>query len=130
MRMRESAEDYLEAVLMFSRRQEYVRAADLCRHTGFSRPTVSQAVRELQADGYLRVDEANHITLTDKGLAIAARTLERHTIIATIFQSIGVSEATACEDACRVEHYISEETFDCIKARYLALQGEADPGEG
>ena len=73
MKIRESAEDYLEAVLMFSQRQEFVRAADLCRHTGFSRPTVSQAVKELHADGYLDVDGANHITLTEKGLAIAER---------------------------------------------------------
>ena len=124
MKIRESAEDYLEAVLMFSQRQEFVRAADLCRHTGFSRPTVSQAVKELHADGYLDVDGANHITLTEKGLAIAERTLERHNIISRIFLSIGVSEQTAREDACRVEHYISQETFECMKAKYLESLGE------
>ena len=126
MRIKESAEDYLEAVLMFSQKQEFVRAADLCRHTGFSRPTVSQAVRELHADGYLDVDEHNHITLTDKGLAIAERTLERHNIISHIFLSLGVSEETAYEDACRVEHYISQETFDRMKAYY---QRVLDPKE-
>lgn len=124
MRIRESAEDYLEAVLMFSQEQPFVRAADLCRHMGFSRPTVSQAVRELTADGYLSVDEANHITLTDKGMAIAARTLERHNVISSIFLEIGVSEKTAREDACRVEHYISQETFDCMKAKYHEITGK------
>ena len=127
MRMRESAEDYLEAVLMFSQTQEYVRAADLCRHLGFSRPTVSQAVKELTADGYLSVDGSNHITLTEKGLVIAERTLERHNVISRIFLSLGVSEATAYEDACRVEHYISQETFDCMKRYYNRLAKEDLP---
>ncbi len=118
MRMQESAEDYLEAVLMFSQTKEFVRAADLCRHLGFSRPTVSQAVKELSADGYLAVDAANHISLTEKGLVIAERTFERHNVITAIFKSLGVSDETAREDACRVEHYISEETFHCMK-RYF-----------
>ena len=115
MKIQESAENYLEAVLMISRRQPFVRAADLCRHLGFSRPTVSQAVRELAADGYLNVDGSNHITLTDKGMAIAGRILERHEVIAEIFMDLGVSRDTAYADACRVEHYISEETFSCMK---------------
>ena len=118
MKMQESAENYLEAVLMISQRQETVRAADLCRHLGFSRPTVSQAVRELHGDGYLDVDEKNHITLTPKGMAIARSILERHEVIAEIFMSLGVSRDTAYEDACRVEHYISEETFSCMKKHW------------
>ena len=118
MKIQESAENYLEAVLMISERQDTVRAADLCRHLGFSRPTVSQAVRELHADGYLDVDGSNHITLTDKGLAIARRILERHEVIAQIFMGMGVSRDTAYEDACRVEHYISEETFSCMKRNW------------
>ena len=115
MKMQESAENYLEAVLMISQRQESVRAADLCRHLGFSRPTVSQAVRELHADGYLDVDSRNLITLTDKGMAIAQGILERHQVIAEIFMGLGVSRDVAFEDACRVEHYISQETFECMK---------------
>ena len=118
MKIRESAEDYLESVLMLSETQEFVRAADLCRRLGFSRPTVSQAVHELEADGYLTLDGANHITLTEKGHAIAARTLERHRVISNIFLSLGVSEEVAREDACRVEHYISPETFRCMKEYY------------
>ena len=118
MKIQESAENYLEAVLMISERQETVRAADLCRHLGFSRPTVSQAVRELHADGYLDVDGSNHITLTDKGLTIARRILERHEVIAQIFMGMGVGRGTAYEDACRVEHYISEETFSCMKRNW------------
>ena len=118
MKIQESAENYLEAVLMISRRQETVRAADLCRHLGFSRPTVSQAVRELSADGYLSVDGSNHITLTGKGLALASGILERHEVIAEIFMGLGVSRDTAYEDACRVEHYISQETFECMKRNW------------
>lgn len=123
MKIQESAEDYLESVLMLSQTQEYVRAADLCRRLGFSRPTVSQAVHELAADGYLALDAANHITLTEKGLPIAERTLERHNVIANIFLSIGVPEEIAYEDACRVEHYISPETFACMKEKYNELTG-------
>ena len=118
MRIQESAENYLEAVLMISQRQQAVRAADLCRHLGFSRPTVSQAVHELHADGYLDVDGANHITLTPKGLALAQSILERHEVIAEIFMGLGVSRETAYEDACRVEHYISQETFECMKRNW------------
>jgi Mn-dependent DtxR family transcriptional regulator len=119
MKIQESAENYLEAVLMISQRQEQVRAADLCRHLGFSRPTVSQAVRELQADGYLHIDGSNFITLTDKGMVIAKNILERHDVIAKIFIALGVSPEVAYEDACRVEHYISAETFQCMKNHYL-----------
>ena len=115
MKIQESAENYLEAVLMISRRQPFVRAADLCRQLGFSRPTVSQAVRELAADGYLTVDGERHITLTEKGMAIAGSILERHEVIAEIFMGLGVSRDTAYADACRVEHYISAETFQCMK---------------
>ena len=115
MKIQESAENYLEAVLMISRRQPFVRAADLCRQLGFSRPTVSQAVRELAADGYLTVDGERHIALTEKGMAIAGSILERHEVIAEIFMGLGVSRDTAYADACRVEHYISAETFQCMK---------------
>ena len=115
MKIQESAENYLEAVLMISRRQDTVRAADLCRQLGFSRPTVSQAVRQLQAEGYLTVDGGRHLALTDKGMAIAERVLERHEVIAEIFMDLGVSRDTAYADACRVEHYISAETFSCMK---------------
>ena len=118
MKIQESAENYLEAVLMISHRQETVRAADLCRHLGFSRPTVSQAVRELSADGYLAVDGSNHITLTDKGMAVAENILERHEVIAEIFMGLGVSRDVAFSDACRVEHYISQETFECMKRNW------------
>lgn len=124
MKIQESAEDYLESVLMLSQQQENVRAADLCRRLGFSRPTVSQAVHELRADGYLSVDDMNHITLTEKGLAIAERILERHNVIANIFLSLGVSEETAYEDACRVEHYISQETFLRMKEHYNDIVGK------
>lgn len=126
MKIQESAENYLEAVLMIARRQQAVRAADLCRHLGFSRPTVSQAVRELAADGYLAVDDKNHLTLTDKGLAIAESILERHEVIAEIFMNLGVSRDTAYADACRVEHYISQETFACMKRAWACGSTEEE----
>lgn len=124
MKIGESAEDYLETILMLSTQKEEVRAADLCRRLGFSRPTVSQAVHELQNDGYLTLNKSKHIFLTERGLEIARRTLDRHNTIAKLFLSIGVSEETAYEDACRVEHYISQETFDCIKNYYQKLAGD------
>ena len=115
MKIQESAENYLEAVLMISRRQPDVHAADLCRHTGFSRPTVSQAVKELAADGYLAVDGSNHITLTDKGRAIAERIYEWHTLFTDWLIRLGVDPATAAEDACRIEHVLSQQSFEAIK---------------
>lgn len=120
MRMRESAENYLEVILMLSQKKSHVRAADICAFLGYSRPTVSAALKQLRENGYISVDADNYITLEPKGLAIAESMYERHHVIAQFFMAIGVDEETALKDSCRVEHYISKKTFDCMKAHFAS----------
>lgn len=115
MKIQESAQNYLEAVMMISERQENVHAIDIVSHLGFSRATVSEMLKALRSEGYVDIDADNHITLTDKGHSIALEMYERHHTLADIFIKAGVSEETAYEDACRVEHYISDETYRCMK---------------
>ena len=127
MRMREAAENYLEVILMLSKKQSRVRAADICAFLGYSRPTVSAAIKQLRENGYIVVDGGNYITLTAKGRDIADAMFERHHVIAKFFMAIGVDEQTALKDSCRVEHYISERTFDCMKAHFSSyIMGKTD----
>lgn len=115
MKIRESGEDYLEAILILSKKQESVRATDICNYFGYARASVSVVLKHFREDGYVTVDENNRISLTEKGLNIANNMYERHQVLAKIFMKLGVSEHVALEDACRVEHYISEETFEALK---------------
>ena len=114
MQLHESGENYLESILVLSRKGE-VRAVDICRRLGFSRPTVSTALKALRENGYVEVDGANNITLTDKGMEIAKVVYERHEVIARALIALGVAEETAYEDSCRIEHDISDESFAAIK---------------
>ncbi|MBQ1407560.1 MAG: metal-dependent transcriptional regulator [Eubacterium sp.] len=114
-KVRESAEDYLEAMLMLKQERGYVRAVDVANHLGVTKPSVSYATKRLKEEGHLYVDEYGMIQLTDSGLAIAKRIYERHTVLAGLFESLGVSPEVALEDACKVEHDLSEETFAAIK---------------
>ena len=118
MNLQESAEMYLETILVIKKENGTVRAIDIARHMQFSRPTVSQQIRRLAENGYLELDASKHIYLTAKGLQIAEETYDRHNCLAKIFIWMGVSEQTAYEDACRIEHYISKETFDCLRQHY------------
>jgi Mn-dependent DtxR family transcriptional regulator len=118
MKIREAAENYLEAILMISQKKSAVRAADICSFFGYSRPTVSAVIKQFKENGYIDVDHDNLITLTKKGLEIAEEMYERHNVIAEVFMAIGVDEETAHEDSCRVEHCISEKTFERIKEHY------------
>ncbi len=118
MNLQESAEMYLETILVIKKENGTVRAIDIARHMQFSRPTVSQQIKRLAEDGYLELDANKHISLTAKGRLIAEETYKRHNSLAEIFIWMGVSEQTAYEDACRVEHYISKETFDCLRQHY------------
>lgn len=122
MKIKESGEDYLEAILVLSKRQESVRATDICSYFGYARASVSVVIKNFREEGYVNVDENNYITLTEKGLAIANKMYERHNVIAEIFISLGVPEDIARKDACRVEHYISTETFDAMKNHFLDKQ--------
>ena len=118
MNLQESAEMYLETILILESRIPTVRAIDIAHHMQFSRPTVSQQIKRLAADGYLEVDANKHVALTPKGRRVAEETYNRHNSLAEIFIWMGVSEQTAFEDACRIEHYISAETFQRLRQHY------------
>lgn len=115
MNVQESAEMYLKTILILEKRIGIVRAIDIAREMQFSRPTVSQQINNLTANGYLEVDNKKQIFLSPKGREIAEETYYRHNGLVDFFIWIGVSEDTALEDACRIEHYISQETFDRMR---------------
>lgn len=116
MVIHESAENYLETILMLSKRQAQVRSIDIANELNFSKPSVSVAMKNLRQNGYIIVNENGHISLTDDGLTIANNVLERHQLITSLFIALGVSPEVAAEDACRMEHVISEESFNALKA--------------
>ena len=116
MRRQQSTEDYLETILMLKNRLGMVRSIDIVNDMGFTKPSVSIAMKNLREKRLILMDSDGYITLTDSGQGIAERVYERHTVLAKALIAIGVSEETAKEDACRVEHDISSETFDRIKA--------------
>ena len=115
MKMQESPEDYLETIYMLSLHSSEVRSIDVARHLGYSKPSVSVAMKRLRENGYVNMDDNNLLTLTESGLAIARSIYERHQVFSGYLMSIGVSEETALKDACRIEHVLSEETFHKIK---------------
>ena len=116
MQIRESAEDYLETILMLQRRLGQVRSFDVANELGYSKPSVSFAMKKFRENELVEFDDKGHITLTAAGLEIAERTFERHNLLASYLMDIGVSEAIAREDACRIEHALSRESFDKLKA--------------
>ena len=116
MRLQESGEMYLETILILSQRMEHVRSLDVAEQMGFSKPSVSRAVGLLKNAGLLLMDQTGYLTLTDSGRAIAEKIYERHNTLSQFLMRIGVDEKTALEDACKVEHYISDTTFEKIKA--------------
>ncbi len=124
MRILESAEDYLEMILMLRNKNGYVRSVDIANGLGVTKPSVSVAMRKLRENGYIKFDEDSYITLTDAGYEIASRTLNRHKILTKLLTSIGVSEETAEDDACRIEHVISAESFDAVCRTAKRLLGE------
>jgi len=115
MVIKESAEMYLETILVLSEELDHVRSLDIANHMNFSKPSVSRAMGLLRDNGYINTDEHGYITLTDSGMEIAKKIYERHVVLSNVFRKIGVSEETAIEDACRIEHVISDETFEAIK---------------
>lgn len=115
MAIKESGEMYLETILVLSKRMKMVRAIDVGEEMGYSKPSVSRAMHLLKDRGYIEVAGDGAITLTGEGLSIAENIYERHNVLAEALRRIGVDEQTAVDDACRVEHYISEATFQAIK---------------
>lgn len=116
MTLLESGEMYLENILILREKQRLVRAIDIVNYTGYSKPSISRAVGLLKKDGYIEVDGEGYITLKPAGEEIAEKILERHRMLTEFLVKIGVSPDTAAHDACKIEHAISDETFEIIKA--------------
>lgn len=115
MRIQESAENYLETILILQKRKGTVRSIDIANELDFSKPSVSVAMKNLRGNGYIQISSDGFISLSDSGREIAERMLERHAFLTDWLVSLGVEAETAAEDACRIEHVISAESFDAIK---------------
>lgn len=115
MRLQESGEMYLETILILSREQNTVRSIDVGEYMGYSKPSVSRAVGLLKSGGYITVAEDGALTLTEDGKYVAEKIYERHNVLTSVLKELGVSEETAAKDACKMEHIISDETFEAIK---------------
>ena len=115
MHLQESGEMYLETIYRLSGERKYVRSIDVAEEMGYSKPSVSRAMSLLRQGGYLLVDDHGHLTLTEVGIAIAQKIFERHTVLTRMLTALGVDDETAAEDACRIEHVISDRTFEAIK---------------
>ncbi len=116
MKRNESMEDYLETILILSRKLPAVRGIDIANELDFSKPSVSIAMKKLRETGYITVTELGSILLTESGRAVAEHVYERHSVLTAMLERLGVTPAVAAEDACRIEHDLSQESFDAIKA--------------
>ena len=123
MALQESGEMYLETIHVLSKTNTHVRSIDISEHMGYSKPSVSRAVSILKQEGYILVDADGYITLTDSGRAVAEKIFERHTMLSGILMRLGVSPETAADDACKLEHAISDESFEAIK-RHISKQAK------
>ena len=119
MNLQESGEMYLETIFILFQRTGAVRSVDISEYMNYSKPSVSRAIGLLKSGGYITVDAGGYITLTDAGLEVASKIYERHTLITDFLVSLGVEKNTATEDACRIEHVISDDSFNALKERYL-----------
>ena len=119
--IQESGEMYLETILILSQRGKGVRAVDVGEYMGFSKPSVSRAMGLLRSGGYVRLDENGFLVLTELGKEVAGKTYERHQVLSAFFTDIGVDPETAVQDACKIEHDISDETFAALK-KYLGKE--------
>ena len=126
MQIRESAEDYLEAILVLSKQGGGVRSVDIASMLGVSKPSVSHAMKLLREDGYIAMDRYGTVTLLEKGEEIAVRIYERHQVLTKMLEGLGVSEEVAKADACKLEHDVSDESFEKIKEH---LKGKAEFSE-
>ena len=121
MKILRASEDYLEAMLMMQEKHGYIRSIDVAEHLGVTKPSVSYATKRLRENGYITMDREGFITLTDSGMAIAASMLDRHHTLTRFLITLGVDPKVAEEDACKIEHDLSDETFEAIR-RHLASQ--------
>ena len=126
MKIQESAENYLESILILMQKNGQVRSIDVAHYTGFSKPSISRAVGLLRDNGYVTIDQNGLLGLTEAGLKIAETIYERHTVLTDLLTRLGVSPETAAEDACRIEHVISPETFEKLKEHARKFGAMAD----
>ena len=115
MKIQESAENYLETILMLAKQSGSVRSIDIVNKLEFTKPSISIAMKNLRENGYINMDSDGYITLTDKGLEIASAVYERHTLLSDWLIALGVDKETAADDACKIEHVISAASFEAIK---------------
>ena len=123
MALQESGEMYLETILILSQKNSYVRSVDISEHMGYSKPSVSRAVSLLKAGGYITIDDDGHIHLTESGREVADKILNRHKLLTDLLVMLGVDRQTAAADACKMEHVISDETYQAIK-NHMAEYGK------
>ena len=115
MQLQESGEMYLETIYILTENNPHVRSIDVCDYMGFSKPSVSRAIGLLKSGGYVTVDADGYLTLTDSGREVAEKVYERHKLVTEFLMSLGVSEKTATDDACKIEHHLSDESFEALK---------------
>lgn len=118
MSLYESGEMYLESILVLTKQGKNVRAIDVCEYLGYSKPSVSRALGILKKSGHVLVDKSGYLTLTESGRSVAEKIFERHRILTEVLISIGVTPEVASDDACRIEHHISDESFEAIKMKF------------
>lgn len=118
MSLYESGEMYLESIYVLSKEGKSVRAIDVCEYMGYSKPSVSRALGILKKSGHVEVDKSGYLTLTDDGRAVAEKIYDRHKILTEVLISLGVTPEVANEDACKIEHHISDESFEAIKSSF------------
>ena len=115
MHLQESGEMYIESIYVLNKKIGNVRSIDICEHLGYSKPSVSRAMSLLKKGGFVAVDDNGYLTLTDAGREVAEKMYQRHTILSELLMRLGVDEKTAIEDACKIEHHISDISFNAIK---------------
>ena len=124
MKLLESAENYLETILVLQLKKGYVRSIDIASELQFSKTSVSIAMKKLRENGYINIHSAGHITLTDSGRDVAESVYGRHKVLCSYLMALGVDEENASRDACRIEHIVSEKTMECIRAHSSKLEHE------
>lgn len=124
MKMKESAENYLEAILILQKKKGNVRSVDIAHELSFTKPSVSVAMKAFREEGYITVESTGNILLTEKGMEIAGKVYERHQVIAQALMALGVDEKTAYQDSCKIEHDISDQSFSKIKEHLARHNGQ------
>lgn len=124
MAITEAVENYLETIYILSKKQSDVHAIDICSYLGYSRPTVSIVLKKMREKGLVLVDDDNHITLTEKGKEVAEHIYDRHNVLSELFMLLGVSRNNALEDACKIEHDLSDETYSVLKSLYYKMKND------